>query len=398
MVLGIALLVGSSRELAHAPTPPTVDPVPPPPPPCGVWPYDNPCGGCVFGVQKTLSVGTSDTCASLAQSLDVPQFDLFNRNRSASCCQQSNISVGDRIDVCLAPSREQWRKAGYPRRPPERDVVLSFLGAQPKGYSPPSQLPSSVNVVALYPVDDRGSTSGDFKVANTFSGVCSTGLNPSFEGRTTGSDSDVSRLWLFSLNTDAGNWDSHISPEKWGLNAAKSLENVILRYRLDGIDVNIEASRSRFGLMICSMFRHLRARMGMDLTLTLTPWRATMQYYTEVARTCLVNISWANYQTYSDGGFNPSSGKPPSSLSNAANVFGWHKVTWGISTQIGQSRPPVGSGLLLQQTLQNTHPEVRGVFVWTAEYSARCHPKWCFENLMMATMKGRSVANGACKC
>jgi hypothetical protein len=67
------------------------------------------------------------------------------------------------------------------------------------------------------------------------------------------------------------NWNSDISAEEWGQNAAISLEKIILRYRLDGLDFNIEGNKREFGVYICSLFRHLNARMGPGLIYTLTP-------------------------------------------------------------------------------------------------------------------------------
>ena len=41
---------------------------------------------------------------------------------------------------------------------------------------------------------------------------------------------------------DNGNWGGGgLSADEWGRNAAQSLALIILRYQLDGIDINIEA-------------------------------------------------------------------------------------------------------------------------------------------------------------
>ena len=126
---------------------------------------------------------------------------------------------------------------------------------------------------------------------------CSVGVNPSVAGRgkTGAGEIDEKRLWLLSLLPlndahgfrDNGNWGlrgggTTLTPEAWGANAAESLEKIILRYRLDGMDLNIEQQRSKFAKYICSMFRHLNARMGpfppgRGLTFTGTPYSQIWQ-------------------------------------------------------------------------------------------------------------------------
>ena len=91
------------------------------------------------------------------------------------------------------------------------------------------------------------------------------------------------RVWLASLDIAAGNWNVNgaITPDQWGTNAAASLEKIILRYRLDGIDVNIEMGRTNFGLYMCAMFKHLRA-IDPKMITTLTPWGQRWSMYSQV--------------------------------------------------------------------------------------------------------------------
>lgn len=116
----------------------------PPPALCGTWPDFRPCGSCAFGApgRPPHRVAHGDTCDSIAQRFGVPQFDLFNRNRSKSCCEQANISVSDMIDLCEPPTVQQWRDAGHPRQLPGAGrMVASYVGAttvrQPNGKPSP---------------------------------------------------------------------------------------------------------------------------------------------------------------------------------------------------------------------------------------------------------------------
>eukprot|EP01047_Picozoa_sp_COSAG01_P058374 COSAG01_NODE_6871_length_3463_cov_17.354637_3_plen_159_part_00 len=78
-----------------------------------------------------------------------------------------------------------------------------------------------------------------------------------------------------------------------------------------------------------------------------------------------------------------------------ASQFGWRKMTWGVGTSNGKgaqkTRPAVQKALSVQRQIRQLHPEARGVFVWTAEYSARCRPAWCVEKLLARTMRGEAV-------
>lgn len=103
-------------------------------------------------------------------------------------------------------------------------------------------------------------------------------------------------------------------------------------------------------------------------------------------------------QSYSDRHFSPS--VIDSTYASIASAYGkgaadWSKVAWGASTQIGQSRPTPAAGNTLMRELQRKHPDARGVFVWTAEYSSRSKPAWCFEDQMAMVMRG-DVPSGAC--
>ena len=109
------------------------------------------------------------------------------------------------------------------------------------------------------------------QINRKFTGNCSTFVDPTMAQRHDGARED-DRVWLASLDIDAGKW-SGIAEEQWGQTAAASLFEIILRYRLDGIDVNIEYSRSSFGKYICSMFKHLR-EIDPGMITTLTPWGA----------------------------------------------------------------------------------------------------------------------------
>ena len=419
IVLGVFTMLATSTVVSHELAGMLRVKAPPSPPvPCGTWPDYRPCKRCAYGANASLRyrVQPGDTCESIGKLFGVPQFDIFIRNRSMGCCEAGDGGVRptDLVDMCNPPTREQWREAGHPRTAPENGMILSFLGMQPQAHGfkslpPPRHLSRSINVAVLYSVIDTDN-SGTFRVSPKFTGNCTTFIDPTTGARHDGDDPDE-RVWLASLDIYAGLWDagkSPISAEQWGINAARSLEQIILRYRLDGIDVNIEAQRSHFGAHICAMFRGLR-EIDPGMITTLTPWGRRWAQYSEVG-SCKDDLSWANYQTYSDWNFNPCAsaghGQPqcsvPSSLNSAASTYGgFSKVAWGVSTESGNYRPRVESGVAFQQQLQGLHPELRGVMIWTSEFSSVCSPPWCYDDLLARAAAGQSIEQAEienCKC
>jgi hypothetical protein len=100
------------------------------------------------------------------------------------------------------------------------------------------------------------------------------------------------RVWQFSLGTTAGRW-SGISADDWGKNGAAALEKIILRYRLDGVDVNIESPRPGFVNNMCSLFMHLK-EIDPELVITVTPWSHTLGSYNQIGSQCGDLVAWVN--------------------------------------------------------------------------------------------------------
>lgn len=418
VVFGLFGILASSTVVSHELAGMLRAKAPPPPPvPCGTWPDYRPCGSCLYGANASLRyrVRPGDTCETIGKRFGVPQFDIFIRNRSIGCCEAGDGGVRptDLVDMCNAPTREQWRAAGHPHSAPEK-VLLSFLGMQPKAHGssrslpPPDHLSVSINVAVLYSVIDSDSL-GTFRVSDKFTGNCSASIDPMVAARHDHGTNDH-RVWLASLDTSAGKWNGAISAEQWGKNAAQSLEQIILRYRLDGIDVNIEATRNDFGAHICSMFRSLR-EIDPGMITTVTPWGARWSsMYTQIG-SCKDDLSWANYQTYSDPGFSPcrtprhgnelQCSIPPMVSIAATTYGGFSKVAWGVSTESNRFRPSVASGVAFQRRFQNLHREMRGVMIWTSEFSSVCSPPWCYDNLLARAMAGEEIQQNEveeCNC
>ena len=98
-----------------------------------------------------------------------------------------------------------------------------------------------------------------------------------------------------------------LSADEWGRNAAASLGSIILRYRLDGIDINIEngggspamrGSSVEFGNYICAMLLHLQTQLSTDIVTSLTYYSQTASHYNEVAKQCGHVVTLANFMTY----------------------------------------------------------------------------------------------------
>lgn len=181
---------------------------------------------------------------------------------------------------------------------------------------------------------------GHFRVLPKFPGNCSCQIDPTrkFRGRHPrhpSIDPDAARVWLASMIPGSySQWSGNAAD--WAKNAAASLAEIILRYRLDGIDINIESNYADYPGHICALSRQLRQLMGAEVVVSVTPWSNTHSSYEQLISKCPEGITLHNYQTYSDGGFSPgASGAIPSSLTSYAAKAGWNKTTWGVSTQLG---------------------------------------------------------------
>jgi hypothetical protein len=143
---------------------------------CGVWPKYLPCGYCTWGTMRPPHrVGAGDTCDSLAQQYGVPQFDLYNRNRSMSCCQNATIAISELVEICRPPTVAQWRAAGHPRAlPPPGKLTATYVGAmvQPGTTHGLRELPDYINVAYLGGVDDSTNTRGEFSLGVKRSTAC----------------------------------------------------------------------------------------------------------------------------------------------------------------------------------------------------------------------------------
>ena len=119
---------------------------------------------CLYGVAATSKVQAGDSCASLSAKHGVPMFDVVDRNRSKSCCEDPDIAAKDVIVYCKPPTRNPTRVAdedlpGWtPRGMPHGKVVMTYVGGigyiNRVHYPTPEELPPSVNIAALAFAED----------------------------------------------------------------------------------------------------------------------------------------------------------------------------------------------------------------------------------------------------
>ena len=388
------------------------EPPPPPPPPlCGTWPLYIPCRMCAYGTMRPPHrVTASDTCDSIAQQYGVPQFDLLNRNRSLSCCEAPNISASDMIDFCRPPTVAEWRQAGHPRPlPPAGRMISSYVGSMVRPGTPQGlrRLPDSINVAYLAGVEDATNHDGNFSLGIAGHGRCgslvdncSAMVEPTtiWRGGDDATTPAAQRVWLGSMvplyahcgPQEQCNWaGGGLSAEEWGRNAAASLEKLILRYRLSGLDFNIEAGdHPSFGQYVCSLFKHLNQRMGPGLIYTLTPCCSMGPAYQQVFDQCPSNVSLMQVQTYGSW----------SSGCCAYMEFGYPKTIWSIGTaSLSKSPQQLWDEV---KAWHKAHPESKGLFSWTAETSSKCTPPFCAEAIAFAAQRRDEPEPGLldCKC
>lgn len=403
------LFVGMVAAVAiHHALRPLPRPVPPPPKRCGVWPDFLPCGRCAYGHMRWPNgsvmrhrVAEGETCETIGRLYNVPAFDIYNRNKSMGCCAlgDSNTSVTDVLDFCAPPSLLQWSAAGHPRQPAATGVIKSYIGTGSMGLLPPTSVPRSVNVVALGPVDDLPPPNGPaetahkgvFRVSPTFTGNCSAQIDPTQSVRgTSESDPDRTRVWLATmvpnygfkqLPNDNGNWGGGgLSADEWGRNAAVSLGRIILRYRLDGIDINIEngqgspairsSSPVEFGNYICAMLLHLQTQLSKDIVTSLTFYIQTMPHYNEVAKQCGQVVTLANFMTYTT-----NLAQVKADIATLSSVYGWNRSLWSIIDQPGHVAPEIAGAVAIVQEFRAAESKPRGVSTRISMFSACRYPR-----------------------
>jgi hypothetical protein len=378
---------------------------------------------CLAGVAKTYKVKPGDSCGSISRDQHVPMFDIVDQNKSRSCCEYEGIDKGDLIELCNVPSQATWQARGLPKE----KIVMTYLGGigyiNSVEYPPPKELPKSVNVVALAFAEDadgKGRFEMDVQAGcvqpectlrqgTGFDADCAAQIDPSVRERGHGETmkkADKNRRWLVSIVPRDGNqWPYTITPEEWGANAAASLKEIILRYRLDGVDVDFEDSGANptvFTTGMCSLFRHLKADLGPKVIISAAFYGnphgtvQTIPLYTALKAKCDEHIDLYNYQNYANWVDNVNT--------NVANVktvgqqFGWEKFIWGVGVggKTGRhffrwwpSDPGVMGAEIMRQLLQDAQAkEMRGAFTWAAEFSKKtCEPKWCIEDRLHGLLR-----------
>ena len=421
---------------------------------------------CLYGVAEVRSkVQAGDSCASLSAAHGVPMFDVVDRNRSKSCCEDPDIAAKDVIVYCKPPTRNPTRVAdeelpGWtPRGMPHGKVVMTYVGGigyiNRVHYPTPEELPPSVNIAALAFAEDadgkgnfemgvhpgcgppHGGTPCEVYQGTGFDGDCALHINPSEDAahaRGHGEHArqiDAERRWLVSIVPRDGNqWPgpaqhgqncSDRIPECWGENAAASLERIILRYRLDGIDVDFEDAKANpvtFSAAMCSLFSNLRRRLpGVIISAAFygnpDASRQTIDLYFKVWEDCGHHITFINYQNYANWVEGPDANQKH--VLAMGEAFGWDKFVWGVGVGGGSGggawrwwpANPGWTGATITQNLLKSGniglggskaEDMLGAFTWAGEFSELCDPPWCVEDLLAAALNGKVWGGDKCNC
>ena len=246
---------------------------------------------------------------------------------------------------------------------------------------------------------------------------------------------DTERRWLVSIVPRTGNqWPYETDASVWGLNAAISLKQIILRYRLDGIDVDFEArgaNRTIFTTAMCSLFENLKHQLpGAIVSAAFygnpdysddQVQSQTIPLYRDLKAKCdpLVDLySYQNYANWIDG----PTGTNVKHVKQMGKEFGWEKFVWGVGvggvpghqdkwkwwpSDPGKNGPAIMQGLLDDndehgKDMRGKYPkDMRGAFTWASEFSARCTPnRWCIEDQFrqQLVMPELGLPNMECVC
>ena len=175
------------------------------------------------------------------------------------------------------------------------------------------------------------------------------------------------RRWLVSIIPREGTqWPHETTAEDWGANAAASLKQIILRYRLDGIDVDFEgagADPEVFTTAMCSLFYHLKEMLPGAIVTTAFYGNPdanvqTIPLYQKLQEECDERIDLYLYQDYAN--WDPSVSSNVKHIGQMGKLFGWEKFLWGVGvggSQNGRwrwwpSMAPRETGTTIMQALQ----------------------------------------------
>ena len=219
---------------------------------------------------------------------------------------------------------------------------------------------------------------------------------------------------------DGNQWPYTVEPEVWGANAAASLKQLILRYRLDGIDVDFEDAHANpdvFTSAMCSLFRRLKQQLpgaivsaafyGNPSASKQSDQIRTIPLYEQLKAKCDDLIDFYNYQNYAN--WIDDTGTNVQHIVAMGNAFGWEKFVWGVGVG-GQLRStkwkwwPQNPGVAGPDIMRNLLADkdgkrMRGVFTWAGEFSVHsCTPKWCIEDQFAQQLASPDVASPATAC
>ncbi len=248
---------------------------------------------------------------------------------------------------------------------------------------------------------------------------------------------DKERRWLVSIVPRTGNeWPYETDAAVWGLNAATSLKQIILRYRLDGIDVDFEARNANhtiFTTAMCSLFENLKHQLpgaivsaafyGNPEYPDTVEQSQTIPLYRELKAKCDALIDFYNYQNYANWIEGGSTGKNFQHVKTMGKEFGWEKFVWGVGvggvpnhpadkwkwwpSNPGKFGPDIMQALLDynhedgKDTLGKYPKDMRGAFTWAGEFSVMCKPhSWCIEDQFrrQLVMPELGLPNVECSC
>ncbi|KAJ8752000.1 hypothetical protein K2173_001026 [Erythroxylum novogranatense] len=106
----------------------------------------------------------------------------------------------------------------------------------------------------------------------------------------------------WSVNDNVLTWYTPKNPKLWISNAFKSLNSIVKKYHLDGIDVDYETfpkNDSSFASCIGELITNLKKQRVISVA-TIAPFHNTIKPYVDLYRKFGLVIDYVNYQFYTD--------------------------------------------------------------------------------------------------
>ncbi|KAI3424732.1 hypothetical protein D9Q98_008121 [Chlorella vulgaris] len=180
---------------------------------------------------------------------------------------------------------------------------------------------------------------------------------------------------MLSLGGAGFSWGPAVGLDEWVGNASHSLQLMLDRFQLIGLDINIEEGLDEargFPEAMAALIAFLKAWRP-SLLITISPFDDTWRHYKPLLQLAGDSIGFINYQLYAELESPDTTAQQAVAVYErlAAEVGGYGKLTLGVNTEPDEKRGPQLDACLAAFRVLKARG-IGGAFVWALENSCGC--------------------------